>query len=511
MKSKKSKEVVEETTEVKEETTETKEVVEEVKEVVEETTEVEEILNTVAEAKQQRSRKFMFQRNKYYETHDKSGKEIIKMSDDEWKEQVLKEIFANTDLEIAEYIMLIFHDKDISDEETGELKKLHCHGILVYKNAQRFENIRNYTKAQSRNFEIIKSEASAVRYLTHTTEEAILEKKVRYNVSEIYLKVKGNGNFIVGQALEKFYREKISSKAKLNNELARRKKTEVINEAARQIINGDLKDDVEVLNYLQFWGLTFSDYSKNLTVFKNAFNHKKEVIKKEMLGKSRNDLRLIYVQGKSNVGKTKLAKLLARCFNVKAGIDVNSIFNVATKANDKTYDFFQNYNLEKSSIFDEQNLFDLGYEQFKQMFDKNNVATISSRFNNKLFLSDYNFIIKSEKIEKQIDGICRKEVDKVNNDAYLTRKEKDFEIENIHKQVKRRFDLIIEVFENKIELFVFNGTNNFKQKVLLKSYNFGLKEINDLEEDKEHYLYKKYFNQMNNSLFINDILNILNL
>lgn len=503
MKSKKSEKVVEETTEVKEvveETTKTKE------KVVSDNT-----LSIIIETKKQRSRKFMFQRNKYYETHDEDGNETRKISDFTWKMEVLNDIFNNAKLKKAEYIMLIFHDRDVSEEETGKLKTLHCHGILVYKNAQYFENIREYTNTQSRNFEIIRSEGSAVRYLTHTTEEAMIEKKTRYNVSDIFLKVRYNDDFVVGEALERFYRERISSKGKLNNELARIKKTEVINEATKQITNNKLKDLVDVKDFLEYWGLTFSDYSNNLNKFKNAFDYKKEVIKKNMLGKSRDDLRLIYVQGASNVGKTKLAKMLARLFNVNVGLDEDSIFNVATKANDKTYDFFQNYNLEKSSIFDEQNLVDLGYEQFKQMFDKNNVATISSRFNNKLFLSDYNFVIKSEKIEKQIEGICRKEVDKVNNDAYLTRKEKDFEIENIHKQVKRRFDLIIEVFKDKINLFVYDEKNDFKEKVLLKSYDFGFKEINNLREDTGNEIYKTYFNEINNELFTQDILEILKL
>lgn len=493
MKSKKSKKVVEETTEVKEKVVDNN------------------ILGIIIEKKEKRSRKFMFQRNKYYETHDEEGNETRELTDDEWKEEVLKDIFENENLKNAEYIMLIFHDKDVLVEETGELKTLHCHCVIVYKNAQYFENIREYVKAQLRNFEAIKSEASAVRYLTHTTDEAMIQKKTRYNVSEIYLRERYNDDFTKGEALEKFYREKISSKAKSNNELARRMKAETINEAAKKIINNELKDLVEVQYFLEYWGLTFSDYSKNLNVFNNAFDYKKEVIKKEMLGKSRDDLRLIYVQGASNVGKTKLAKLLARAFNLNVGIDENSIFNVATKAQDKTYDFFQNYNLEKSSIFDEQNLEDLGYEQFKQMFDKNNVATISSRFKNKLFLSDYNFVIKSEKIETQIERICQKEVNKVKNDAYLTKKEKDFEIENIQKQIKRRFDLIIEVFEDKIDLFVFNESNDFKQKVLLKSYDFGFKEINNLKEDTGNNIYKTYFNEMNNSLFVDDILTVLKL
>lgn len=493
MKSKKSKEVVKETTKSKEKVVDNN------------------ILDIIIEKKEKRSRKFMFQRNKYYETHDEEGNETRELTDDEWKEEVLKDIFENENLKNAEYIMLIFHDKDVLVEETGELKTLHCHCVIVYKNAQYFENIREYVKAQLRNFEAIKSEASAVRYLTHTTDEAMIQKKTRYNVSEIYLRERYNDDFTKGEALEKFYREKISSKAKSNNELARRMKAETINEAAKKIINNELKDLVEVQYFLEYWGLTFSDYSKNLNVFNNAFDYKKEVIKKEMLGKSRDDLRLIYVQGASNVGKTKLAKLLARAFNLNVGIDENSIFNVATKAQDKTYDFFQNYNLEKSSIFDEQNLEDLGYEQFKQMFDKNNVATISSRFKNKLFLSDYNFVIKSEKIETQIERICQKEVNKVKNDAYLTKKEKDFEIENIHKQIKRRFDLIIEVFEDKIDLFVFNESNDFKQKVLLKSYDFGFKEINNLKEDTGNNIYKTYFNEMNNSLFIDDILTVLKL
>ena len=84
-------------------------------------------------------------------------------------------------------------------------------------------------------------------------------------------------------------------------------------------------------------------------------------------------------------------------------------------------------------------------------------------------------------------------------------------IENIYKQIKRRFDLIIHIDENKIDLFVFNEKNNFKEKVLLKSFDFGFKEINNLKEDIEHEIYKTHFNEMKNSLFIDEVLKILKL
>lgn len=485
--------------------------------IVEETTEVKEVVSDVSKSvsdvsdKRERGRKFMFQRNKYYETHDKDGNETSEISDFTWKIKVLNDIFNNKKLKNAEYIMLIFHDKDVKDVETGELKTLHCHCVLEYVNPQYCENVRNYVKAQERNFEKIKYDSAAIRYLTHTTDDAMKDKKVRYNVSEIFLKKRYNDNFIVGDELEKFYRLKICSRAKAKGEIKSIIKADITQKATEKIRKNELKDLVEVQEFVEECGFTFSDYSKNLNTFKNAFEYKKAKIKKEMKSKDRSDLRLIYVQGKSEVGKTKLAKMLARFLNMSVNVDEDSIFNTSAIGKDTTYDFIQDYNLEKSTIFDEQNFKDLGYEQFKQMFDKNNLATISSRFTNKDFFSDFNFIIKSEEIEKQIEKICKKEVEIVKKDFNLTEKEKVSEIENIYKQIKRRIDLIVEVKVDKIDLFVYDKKKDYKEKILLKSYNFGFKEINNLREDKGNEIYKKHFNEINNELFTQDVLNFLGL
>ena len=462
--------------------------------------EEKKVVKKTTKKKEERKRRFMFQRNYFFETHDEDGNKTSDITDDEWKEKVLKEIFDNEKLKIAEYIMLIFHDRDVVSDETGELKTLHCHGVLVYEHAQYVENIREYVKAQERNFEILQSEAGAVRYLTHTTDEAMRDKKIRYNVSEIYLKERNNNDFIVGDELEKFYREKISSKAQANNELRRRLKKTAIDEAIQLILNNELKDMVDVQKYVvEDCGLTLSEFLTKRKLFDDAFEHKKNVIIKERTGKSRYDLRLIYIQGASNVGKTKLAKLLARCFNVSVNEDEDSIFNTATNGEGKTYDFYQNYNYEKSAIFDEQDLIDLGYGQFKQMFDKNLLSTVASRFKNKVFLSDFNFIIKSEDIERQIESICSSEVSKIKKDYYLTDNRKDFEIENIYKQIKRRFDLIIHIDENKIDLFVFNEKNNFKEFIekynMTDMYSAGFYPFSTQEEKWAYWSKHIHFNQ----------------
>ena len=65
---------------------------------------------------------------------------------------------------------------------------------------------------QSRNVEASKSSSGSYRYLTHTTDKAMMERKTRYEVQELLVaeyETDGSMKFITGEDLELWYRDKI--------------------------------------------------------------------------------------------------------------------------------------------------------------------------------------------------------------------------------------------------------------------------------------------------------------
>jgi len=78
------------------------------------------------------------------------------------------------------WFSIIAHNKDILDEETAVLKPYHIHFVIRFNNARTLNSLINSlskTKISSRNLTATQSIASSLLYLTHTTIEAIKQKK----------------------------------------------------------------------------------------------------------------------------------------------------------------------------------------------------------------------------------------------------------------------------------------------------------------------------------------------
>lgn len=463
-----------------------------------------------------RKRNFSLQRNYFFETHDKDKNLTSKMTEEEWKKKVIDEVFFNPGIEQVKRISGIFHDRDIAVVETGELKTLHFHGILEFEHPQRLKNVKEIVNAHSY-FKPTKSIPGSMLYLTHTTPTAILEQKVRYEVKEVLIKEQGRTDFLKGEELEARYRELICGKLESQKHQKQKDNAKeiariqgVVEEAANKILKNEIADLIEAQEFLTDNDVSLTMFSNKKKVFIDALNLRNDKKYKQTKGRNRPDLKLIYIEGPSEVGKTRLAKLLAKTLNSFVGVDENSIYNASTKSKGTSYDFIQGFDNEKSVIFDEQDLTDLEYGQFKLMFDENLSPAISSRFKNKLLTSSFHFIVKSEDINSQIFELCEKEVNKFRKKKYLTEERIEEEIENVYYQVKRRFDLIIHIDKKSISFYRYKLTSRGEyNKKLLKKYNFSFKEINNLEEDRNNPIYNDFFDSMKNELFINEFLQII--
>lgn len=122
-------------------------------------------------------------RNYIFDTHDADGNLTLDISVDEWKQSII-ETFQKID---SAEIWFIFHDKDIisaTDTEKKKIKPIHCHFVLINDNARWPKSVMEKTGTNEREIEKVNSISGSMRYLTHTTDKSMNERKHRYGISE---------------------------------------------------------------------------------------------------------------------------------------------------------------------------------------------------------------------------------------------------------------------------------------------------------------------------------------
>ena len=404
-----------------------------------------------------RSRLFFGQRNYEYETHtfNEETNEKIKISDEteeQWKQRILEELFSMS--ETYNYLALIFHDRDIINLETNEKKVLHCHFVLRFDNPRSYENILEITKCQKRNLERSTNQGSILRYLTHTTPEAMREQKTRYNVSEIYLKTNPSEDFVTGEDLERWYRSKIKS------HLGRKEAdTTVITSVANlayQLSIGKIKPYQAREELMNEFGNEFgqSIYRKEKKKFQADYDDFLENKKRSILLNGK-ELSTVYIEGPSEVGKSVFAQDLANAINLANDRDILDTY-LAAKNNksSSTWDWISKYKDEYVTIFNDLDPYLFGFTDFLGTFETKVLVDISSRYRDKTWFSEYAIITKSTDIHEFINKICSGEINDFNKSEH----------QNIRYQVQRRLNLIIKIENDKVTLSQFNKKGVLRTK-----------------------------------------------
>ncbi|SUO90245.1 Rep family protein [Streptococcus equinus] len=417
-----------------------------------------------------RSRLFFGQRNYEYETHtfNEETNEKIKISDEteeQWKQRILEELFSMP--ETYNYLALIFHDRDIINLETNEKKVLHCHFVLRFDNPRSYENILAITKCQKRNLERSTNQGSILRYLTHTTPEAMREQKTRYNVSEIYLKTNPSEDFVTGEDLERWYRSKI--KTQLGRKEADTTITTSVANLAYQLSTGKIKPYQAREELINEFGNEFgqSIYRKEKKKFQEDYNDFLDSKKREILLNGK-ELSTIYIEGPSEVGKSVFAQDLANAINSANDRDILDTY-LAAKNNksSSTWDWISKYKDEYVTIFNDldPNLF--GFTDFIGTFETKVLVDVSSRYKDKTWFSEYAIITKSTDINEFVNTLCRSEIRENNKSEH----------NNIRYQVQRRINLIIKIQNNEVSLSQFN-----KQGILKLKQTFTYENLDEFWE-----------------------------
>lgn len=234
----------------------------------------------------------------------------------------------------------ILHDKDIKDD--GSPKEEHIHlmlrftgavptsAILAKCNAVFGENV-----VRVEQLEKCKKWKSAIAYLTH---ENVTGKHI-YDRKEVY----SNYEF------EKDIEDALSDGIRLNN-----------------LLNGIASGEVKAYNIHEFVSVT--DYAKWKTKIDSAFTYRANIL----LTKGDRDMKCIYIQGDSGVGKTTYAKKI--CNEREYSYYVSSGSN----------DVLDGYGGQDAIILDDLRPSALSLADLLKMLDNNTSSSVKSRYRNKV-------------------------------------------------------------------------------------------------------------------------------
>lgn len=440
-----------------------------------------------------RSRRFAGMRNYGFENYDYSEdekgnrvqtKKATWKSKEEWKKMIIEEFNNYEKMGNYDEIYYVFHDRDI--DENGQEKELHVHYVVRYRNPRSLDNIAELFNTELRNINKVVQEAGALRYLSHTTEDSIRERKTRYNVSEITIITNKRLDTtedssiyevpveLTGEDRERYYRVRISSSRAKVKDTAFIKET--VDKVCVKIASGDL-DLRDVLDELEQCFRDESTADKELALrvwhdnkgrFEEAERLHYEKVQNERKKQGRN-LTTIYISGGGGLGKTAIARTLANLYleevekknpNVVGVSDIHTVSN----AGGRKLDFLSGYRQEQATLFDDLSATAFQYQEFLNVFDPKQASLYSSRFNNKAWFSDLAIITRSTNVNDYISTLSAK----------MTKGQTVTEAINIKWQVARRFSLILDVnLKNDkytIDLFKFKGNSTNYELDLIDTY-----------------------------------------
>lgn len=401
------------------------------------------------------------------------------ISKEEWKSKILQEY---KDFK-TDYSAVIFHDKDKLEDGTD--KSLHCHIVFRAKNLLSFKSAKEKIMPHNDrkdNFNFVHSEGGSLRYLLHLSEEAIKDKKHRYDIDELYLFL-DNKEITDKKEKNEWYSEMISQD--FTSDLTQRqreslKEQEYLNTIKQEISNGFVYPD-DVLDILteQFdleraVELYTPRLKQQLKLLRETYLNRKQLEAKQ--GKHNTRLSNIFISAKGGWGKSKFAEEFSKFILDKEGKDHREIFG-ADSATAQVNTLFSNYENQYISIFNEIE-YTMSQAQFCGGFETYSATRNFTNRNKNIYnTSRYCIFTKSDKFDYFSEKIG---LNKVKN-----------QFEDKIWQIRRRFDVIIEVEGNYLTISKYKSEN---EKIVLRRYEtFDTKDIiNPNEQVKEcfEFIYK---------------------
>lgn len=398
-------------------------------------------------------RRFCVQRSYHYDSHDGDGNlRIDALTEEQWKEQILKEWLDFDGLGLDENL-IIFHDEDIMED--GNPKGLHAHCVPHFRNPRSEESVMKLLGASSvQNCKHCKNYSGAVQYLLHVTQEAINDMKT------IYLPDR-----IIGYALDadenkvKLTVREIQQRMRRATNKQKDEIEKVQSDILEDVMKGKiLADDVAEIyvNDDQGVGFNLKKYYKDVAMYRTAEQHYLSLCARYYQSHPHPST-LIYITGMGGTGKTTLANAIA-----ERVADARGIHFVSPPGKSTTFDFAGQYKGQKVSIFNESPPYAFNLEQFLDITDPQRAAMVNSRHSDKPYFAEYLIFTASMPFEKFLYEMWKPYAnDNANLPVYVRNHlkagstESDWhnaylsfggdDVKNKFAQLRRRFALVIDI------------------------------------------------------------------
>ncbi|MGJ3947277.1 Rep family protein [Levilactobacillus brevis] len=325
---------------------------------------------------EKRARCFFIQRNMYFETHDKDGKEISNETVTAWKKRVYSDIAK---LDGVKWFAMIFHDHDLLDD--GTPKGIHVHVLIMFENAKTQTAVMKLTGTSSvQNTQVVRDKVNAARYLTHISEDAINKNKYRYSDDDVICENCKYSDMIIAKR-----HKKVDSLGFVNELSAKLQHYELnLREAKKSLMNEFGDDGMTV--WRTYRGDLKKDFAEGLSYQSRKYRHENR------------DLKTFYISGPGGVGKSQLAKAMALVL-------ASDYHSAAVGGKDKTFDFVSGYEGEKVSILNEVEPSAFNKREFFNAFDPYQFSMVNSRNADKAWLAEFAFITYTSRLADWIHGL----------------------------------------------------------------------------------------------------------
>lgn len=316
--------------------------------------------------KVKRSRGYYIQLNYEYE-YNATG-----ISEEDWREKVTTEWLDLYDSGTADYVVFIFHDKDIKD---GKPVGLHAHMVIRFKNPRYQTAVMELLNTSSlQNTQPIRRYSGATQYLLHANSQSVQStKKHIYGQDELIYRGIEPRELMQGTGSKKVNRDDLKDR---------------VAELGKQIRMGELTI-VDVENIIvdefgeRYWRAERADFKVDEEEYL-AILGRRAVLEGF-------DRQTFYVSGPSSIGKsTTMTKVAARL------ADSRGIHPISSGGRDLTFDFAGTYNGEKVTLADDMDSSAFHERDFFNMFDPHIYSPTKSRNKDKHWLSKYVFITNTD-------------------------------------------------------------------------------------------------------------------
>ena len=316
----------------------------------------------------------------------------------------------------ADYIVLIFHDKDplivqgkaeVDENNVPQMKPLHAHMVVHWRDTMPQSQVMRHLGLSREKSCIrirdVKDRTRWMVYLTHGNQKDRTDKKFEYEIKDVIV-------FNPAEAdPEAWYRKMRSGKMPEDEAEKRELRDKFLAEHVRLIEMGKetaddalrlVRSDEETIVLLDAqYDADFEFKARSL------FDKAEEEYKRDCMGYYQTHnrcLETVYFQAPGGTRKTELARLRGTRKLAEAGCRLGFQTIAPKGGGNLTFDPAGNYSGQPIAIANEFALAAMGLDMVKDMFDPLHVPVVNSRNTDKVWFPNQAYLTTSNDLEEQI-------------------------------------------------------------------------------------------------------------